>query len=116
GGQFLGDLGGQHRSALLALFLELRMQYGKLLLVGIHEQIGQYVWLIGGIVGQEVGCHGSLGVSLWPLISEDVGQRGKERVLDGPKRFAPLTQEEWVFPNEVIDNENAALRPLSALR
>src|SRR5262249_21674231 len=100
----------------LCLLLEPRIQYGELLVVGVHKQFGQELRLVGSVVRQKVRCEGSFGGSFRSVISTDVGQRGKERVLHGPIRFAPLTQEEWVFHNEVIDNERAALSPPLAFR
>ena len=54
GRQLPVDLAGQHGQALLAMILELRIDHGELLLVGVHEQIGQNLRLIGGVVGQDV--------------------------------------------------------------
>jgi hypothetical protein len=89
GWQLLGDFLGQHGQTFVTLILELVINDGELPFVGVHQQVGQHLRVVGGVVRQQVRRQGTLGGPLGPLISKNVAQRGQQRVLDGPKRLAP---------------------------
>src|SRR5204863_446367 len=50
-----------------SVLLQFRTEQGKLLRVGIQEQVGQQLWLIGSVIGQDACRKRSLGIRSFPV-------------------------------------------------
>src|SRR5215472_12410344 len=106
----------EQRQAVLASCIQFWVDERKLLGVGVHQQIGQQLRVVGGIVGQKIRGQQARVSSFRPLSPKEGGEWFQKPRLDWPKRLFPIQQEERVILNKVINNQCAALCPLLALR
>ena len=75
GGQFRVDRADQNGQPFLALLLEFRIDHGELLVVGVHEQVGQHLRIVGGVVGQQVRRQHAFAGLLGLLVMKNDSQR-----------------------------------------
>ena len=91
------------------MFRNARHQYGELPIVGVANQFGQRLRLIGGVVGQNVG--GDLlpfGQALAPI---DLAQRRHEFGPHRAQRGGPSAEIEGIIGQPRIEHAGAGLVP-----
>ncbi len=103
-------LGLEKSDRLLAVLLEDRQQHGERFGVGVQQQIGQGLWLPGGVIGQDVRGQGALGFPSCRIAKDD-GERSEQLVLHRAQGVLPGRQVDGRHANEIAGNLGPDLRP-----
>ncbi len=95
------------------MFLEFWINHGELLLVGVHQQIGQHLWLVGGVVREKLRSQSSLRRAIGTPIHHR--QRRQQIDTDRAKWVLPCSQVGSRHREQIVDN-CLCIRPSLASR